>query len=51
MFANSDKRHICRVDNSRLTHNFLISVNDRMILPFHEGFIFANLRLCEVSRK
>ena len=35
-FANSIKRHICDVRNSRLGHDIriCISVNDRVILPF-----------------
>ena len=36
--------------NSRLRHDLPISVNDRVILPFHEDFIFAKLCICEVSR-
>ena len=44
-FANSVKRHIFYdVQNSRLKHDLPISVNDRVILSFHEGFIFAKLR-------
>ena len=37
--------------NSRLVHDLLISVNDRMISPFRKDFIFTKLRICEVSRK
>ena len=51
IFANSIKRHICDVQNSRLMHDLPISVIDRVILQFGEGFIFAKLRICEVSRK
>ena len=51
VFANNVKRHICEVKNSRLGHNLTISVNDRVISPLHEGFIFKKLRMCEVSRK
>ena len=46
-FVNSVKRHICDVKNSRLGHDLTISVNNRVILPFHEVFIF----ICEVSQK
>ena len=44
IFANSIKRHIYDVRNSRLWHDIRISVNDRVILPFHECFIFTKLR-------
>ena len=43
IFANSINRHICDVKPS--------SVNDRVISPFREDFIFTKLRICEVSRK
>ena len=49
--GNSVKRHICDVKNSRLGHDLHISVNDRVISPFREGFIFMKLRIREVSRK
>ena len=48
-FANSVKRHICNVKNSQLRHDLHISVNERVILPFREDFIFTELRICEVS--
>ena len=51
IFANSVKRHICDVKNSRLSHDLHISVNDRVISPFREDLIFTKLRICEVSRK
>ena len=51
IFANSVKRHICDAQTSRLRHDLLISVNDRVILSFHEGLTFTKLRTCEVSRK
>ena len=35
---------------SRLRHDLPISVNDRVVLPFHEDFIFAKLCISEVSR-
>ena len=47
IFADSGKRYICDVKNSRLMHVLPISVNDRVILSFREGFI-AKLRICEV---
>ena len=45
IFANSIKRHICDVRNSRLGHDIRISVNNRVILPFREGFNFTKLRM------
>ena len=51
IFMNSIKRHISDVKNSRLRQDLPISINDRVILPFCEDFIFAKLRICEVSRK
>ena len=45
IFANSIKRHISDVKNSRLRKDLPISVNDRVIKPFQEGFIF--MKLCE----
>ena len=36
IFANSGKIHICDAKKLQLGHNYPISVNDRMILPFHE---------------
>ena len=51
IFANSIKRHISDERNSRLRQDLPISINDRVILPFREGFIFTKLRICEVSRK
>ena len=49
-FANSVKTHICAVKNSRQGRDLPISVNERVISPIHEGFIFTKLRICEVSR-
>ena len=43
IFANSIKRHISDVQNSRLRQDLPISINDRVILPFREGFIFTKL--------
>ena len=36
---------ICDVKNSQLVHDLLTSVNVRVILPFHEVFIFTKLRV------
>ena len=56
IFANSVKRHICDVKNSRLCHDLPTWVNDRMILPFREGlfsrnFAYAKFRENKPSRK
>ena len=51
IFSGIALRHICDVRNWRLVHDIRISVNDRVILPFREGFNFTKLRICEVSRK
>ena len=51
IFANGVKRHILDALNSRLSHDLPISANDRVISPFHEGFIFTKLCICEVSLK
>ena len=50
-FANSVKRNIYHAYNSRVGKDLPTSVNDRVVLPFGEGFIFAKLRVREVSRK
>ena len=34
---------------SKLGHNLPISVNDRVITPFHKGFIFIKLCIRKVS--
>ena len=48
IFANSVKRHICDVKNSRLGHYLPISINVRVISSFREGYIFTKLRtFCE----
>ena len=41
VFANSIKRHISDVKSSRLRQDLPISIKDRVILPFCEGFIFT----------
>ena len=51
IFANSIKKHISDVKKSRLRQDLPVSVNDRVILPFQEGFIFTKLRTYEVSWK
>ena len=51
IFPNSVKTHICDVKFSRQGRDLLISVNDRLILPIREDYIFKKLRICEVSRK
>ena len=43
IFPNSVKRHICGGLNSWLGHDLPISVNNREISPFREGFIFMKL--------
>ena len=48
---NSIKSHISDVKKLRLWQDLPISINNRVILPFCEGFIFTKLRICEVSRK
>ena len=42
IFANGVERHICDVKNSRQRHDLPISVNDRVISPFHEGLFSRN---------
>ena len=44
IFANSVKTHIGDVENSREGCDLLISVNDRVISPIREDFIFTKLR-------
>ena len=51
IFGNSIKRHISGVKNSGLRQDLPISKNNRVILPFREGFIFTKLRICEVYAK
>ena len=50
-FAHIIKTHISDLKKSRLRQDLPILINDRVILPFREGFIFTKLRICEVSRK
>ena len=51
IFANSIIRHISDVKNSRLGQDVSISINERVILPFCEGFIFTILREIKVLAK
>ena len=44
ILANSVKRHICDVKNSLLRHDLPPSINDRVISPFRDSFIFTKLR-------
>ena len=44
IFVKSVKRSICYVKNLRLAHDLPITVNDRVLLPFYESFIFTKLR-------
>ena len=48
ILANSIKRHVSDVKKSRLRQDLPISINERVILPFCEGFIFTKLCICEV---
>ena len=43
IFANSVKRLICDVQNSRPGHGLRISVNGRAISPYLQSFIFTKL--------
>ena len=51
IFASSVKRHICHVKKSRLRYDLPSSDRDKEFSVFREGFIFAKLRIREVSRK
>ena len=42
VFANCIKRHIGDVKNSQLRQDLPISINDRVILPFHKGLFSRN---------
>ena len=43
IFANNVTRHICDVNNLPLGHDLPLSVNDRVISPFHEILFSRNL--------
>ena len=45
IFANSVKRHICGVKNSRLGHELPLLVNGRVSSQFREGVVFNKLRI------
>ena len=48
IFANSIKSgEISDVKNSRLKQDSPILINNRVIKPFPEGFIFRKLKFCE----
>ena len=51
IFAYSINRHICDIRNWRFGHEIRISVKDRVIFSFLEGFIFIKLHIGEVSQK
>ena len=48
---NSAKRHFWHIQNFRLRHHLPTSVNDIVIWPFWECFIFTKLPICKVSGK
>ena len=48
IFANSIKRNISDVKNSRQRQDLSISIKDIVISPFREDFIFTKLRICKV---
>ena len=50
ILGNSIKNHICYVKKLQLGHDLPISVNDRVISPFREDFIFMKLRPRESFR-
>ena len=50
IFASSIKKNIRDVKNSRLWQDLPIPINNRLILPLREGFIFTKLGICEVSQ-
>ena len=51
IFANSVKRYICCVKDSRLGYDLPTSVNDIVISSFCEDFIVTKIRIPQVSRK
>ena len=51
LFSRIASRHISDVKNSRLRQDIPISINDRVILPFLEGFIFTKRRENKVFAK
>ena len=51
LFSQTALKEYCKVKNSRLGHYLPLPVNDRVILPLFEDFIFTKLRIGEVSQK
>ena len=51
IFAKNVSRHIYDIKKSRLWHYLPIPVNNRLISPFCERFIFAKFREYKSSRK
>ena len=51
IFANSIKIHISDVENSRLRQDLSKSINERVILPFREGFYFHATSHMRISQK
>ena len=49
IFSSSVKRHICDVENLRQRRDLPISINNRVISPIREDFIFTKLDICKVS--
>ena len=47
IYVNNIKRPIFHIKNLRLGYNLPTSVNDRVILPFCEGFIFMVVKFRE----
>ena len=47
IFGNSVKTHTCDVKTSQQGCDLPISVNERVISPICEGFIFTKLPICE----
>ena len=45
IFVNSIKKHICKVEISRPRHDLPFSVNNKVTMPSHEGFIFMKLHI------
>ena len=48
---NSVKRHSCELKNSQVGHDLPISVKDKVILPFREGFVFTKFREKKIFAK
>ena len=50
IFANSVKRRICDVKNSRLRHDLLTSRNDIMVSPLREDLIFTFAKIKTIAK-